>query len=225
MAMVNGGMTMTGMTPADGIVTSTEIDVITTLLLSDPNVTALFQEEDQQALANLTAELPTLLNDFLGVNDTHGITKDEMALALDTLLVGVIDDDESGDLNRAEMQAALDLIVPLLGAAADGVMQALQDAIDSFDVAAMMGGGGGGMDPSAWGRRRLADDAAPVRMAVDAQGAKVRGAGGGAHRGGEGRRRQGARALDARRGAARRRRWSPSTRRRRRRSRAPRPTS
>ena len=85
----------------------------------------------------------------------------------------MIDDDESGDLNRAEMQAALDLIEPILGAAADGGMQALKDAIDGFDVAAMMGGGGGGMDPSAWGRRRLADDAAPVRMAVGAQGAKV----------------------------------------------------
>ena len=148
MAMVNGSMTMTGMTPPDGIATSTEIIFITNSLLSDPNVTALFQEEGQAALNNLTAELPTLLNDFLGVNDTHGITKDEMALALDTLLVGVIDDDESGDLNRAEMQAALDLIEPILGAAADGVMQALKDAIDGFDIAAMMGGGG--TDWSAW---------------------------------------------------------------------------
>ena len=162
--MVNGSMA--GMTPADGIVTSTEIDEITTLLLADPNVTALFQEEDQEALANLTAELPTLLNDFLGVNETHGIAKDDLTLALDTLLMPQIDDDESGDLNRAEMQAALDLIEPILGAAADGVMQALKDAIDGFDIAEMMGGGGGGMDWAALGRRRLADDAAPVRKSA-----------------------------------------------------------
>ena len=164
--MVNGSMA--GMTPADGIVTSTEIVEITTLLLADPNVTALFQEEDQEALANLTAELPTLLNDFLGVNETHGIAKDDLTLALDTLLMPQIDDDESGDLDRAEMQAALDLIEPILGAAADGVMQALKDAIDGFDIAAMMGGGGGGggMDWAALGRRRLADDAAPVRKSA-----------------------------------------------------------
>ena len=101
------GTAMTGMTPADGTVTSTEIVVITDLLLADPNVTALFQEESQEALANLTAELPTLLNDFLGVNDTHGIAKDDLTLALDTLLMPQIDDDESGTLEKPEIVEAI----------------------------------------------------------------------------------------------------------------------
>ena len=58
-------------------------------------------------MRNLTAELPTLLNDFLGVNDTHGITKDEMTAALDTLLMPQIDDDESGTLEKPEIVEAI----------------------------------------------------------------------------------------------------------------------